>query len=53
MPSQKVGQEGKCFISVNMATPRAVEKCEDRDSDYSKGEGRITLSLSHLDSDHF
>ena len=30
---KKGGQEGKCFISGNMATTRAVEKCEDRDSD--------------------
>ena len=36
-----------------MATPRAVEKSEDRGSDYSEGEGQITLSLAHLDSEHF
>ena len=38
---------------MNMATPHAVEKCEDRGSDYSEGECQITLSLAHLDSDHF
>ena len=32
---------------------KAVEKLEDKGSDESSGEeGRITLSLSHLDSDH-
>ena len=38
-------------------TPRmfkSVEKLEDKCSDESSGEeGRITLSLSHLDSNHF
>ena len=33
---------------------KAVEKLEDKVSDKSPGEaGRITLSLSHIDSDHF
>ena len=33
---------------------KSVEKLEDKCSDKSLGEeGRITLSLSHLDSDHF
>ena len=33
---------------------KAVEKLEDKGSDESSGEeGRIPLSLSHLDSDHF
>ena len=37
-----------------MLTPLSVEKLEDRASDYSEGEdSQITLSLAHLDSDHF
>ena len=33
---------------------KSVEKLEDKGSDESSGEeGRITLSLSHLDHDHF
>ena len=44
----------KCFLSLKMSTPLSVEKLEDRASDYSEGEdSQITLSLAHLDSDHF
>ena len=44
----------KCFLCLNMSKSLSVEKLEDRASDYSDREdGQITLSLHHLDSDHF
>ena len=36
-----------------MSTNKPVTKLEDRDSDSSGDEGKITLSLSHFDSDNF
>ena len=35
-----------------MATPRKIENCEDKGSDFSDREAQITLSLSHLDSEN-
>ena len=43
----------KRFLCLNMSKYFSVEKLEDRASDYSEREGQITLSLAHLDSDHF
>ena len=44
----------RCFLCLTMSKSLSIKKLEDRASDYSEGEdGQITLSLHHLDSDHF
>ena len=39
--------------SPSMSVSKPVTKLEDHDIDSSGDKGKITLSLSHLDSEHF